>query len=85
MPEHTAHLPDDGAAAAWHDAAAATSALQWALSERGIVLPSLGPDPLGPVAGVNLVELGRVRPDVAIALAGALTCREQDATDRRTT
>ncbi|MBP0459791.1 hypothetical protein [Streptomyces montanisoli] len=83
MPQHIAHLPDDRSAA-WRDAAAATSVLRRALAERGIVLPSLGVDPLGPVAGVNLVELGRVRPDVAIALAGALECGGQGLSDGRT-
>lgn len=83
MAEHTAHLPDDRAAA-WREAAAATSVLQRALAERGIVLPSLGPDPLGPVAGVNLVELGRVRPDVATALAAALRRGDQRLTEWRT-
>ncbi|WP_026248502.1 hypothetical protein [Streptomyces sp. LaPpAH-108] len=48
----------------------ATEVLRSALSQAGIVLPSLGPDPASPALG--LVELGRVRADVALRLAEAL-------------
>ncbi|MGV9338131.1 hypothetical protein [Streptomyces sp. NPDC003688] len=55
-----------------HDADphAATEALRSALSQAGIVLPSLGPDTGSPA--LRLVELGRVRADVAVRLAEAL-------------
>ncbi|MFE6716283.1 hypothetical protein ACFVDU_01705 [Streptomyces albidoflavus] len=49
---------------------AAVNSLRSALSEAGIVLPSLAVDTASPHLG--LVELGRVRPDVAAQLAEAL-------------
>ncbi|MFE4965487.1 hypothetical protein [Streptomyces sp. NPDC056660] len=52
------------------DTQAAVEALRAALAEAGIVLPSLRVDPASP--GLQLVELGRVRVDVAIRLASAL-------------
>lgn len=48
----------------------ATEALRAALSEAGIVLPSLGVDHASP--GLGLVTLGTVRADVAIRLADQL-------------
>ncbi|MXM66097.1 hypothetical protein GR925_22255 [Streptomyces sp. HUCO-GS316] len=44
--------------------------LRAALDEAGIVLPSLGVDPASP--SLKLIELGRVRADVAMRLAHAL-------------
>ncbi|MEN8649936.1 hypothetical protein ABCR94_04590 [Streptomyces sp. 21So2-11] len=48
----------------------ATECLRSALSQAGIVLPSLAVDAGSPTLG--LVELGRVRADVAKRLAEAL-------------
>ncbi|WP_158708813.1 hypothetical protein [Streptomyces sp. NRRL S-920] len=48
----------------------ATEAVRDALAESGIVFPSLGVDYGSPHLG--LVNLGRVRPDVAGRLAGEL-------------
>ncbi|MFM9698994.1 hypothetical protein [Streptomyces europaeiscabiei] len=55
---------DDG------DAFAAIESLRAVLDEARIVLPSLGVDVGSPTLG--LVELGRVRADVAMRLAEAL-------------
>ncbi|BBJ40201.1 hypothetical protein SSPO_029190 [Streptomyces antimycoticus] len=52
------------------DAFAAVESLRAALTEAGIVLPSLRVDSASPE--VELVELGRVRADVAARLAQAL-------------
>lgn len=52
------------------DPYAATESLRATLSRAGIVLPSLAADAGSPVLG--LVELGRVRADVAMRLAEAL-------------
>ncbi|MFF9778924.1 hypothetical protein ACF1HJ_35440 [Streptomyces sp. NPDC013978] len=52
------------------DPLAAAEALKAALSQAGIVLPSLAVDVGSPALG--LVELGRVRADVAMRLADAL-------------
>ncbi|MCX5399109.1 hypothetical protein [Streptomyces sp. NBC_00102] len=52
------------------DPFAAAESLRAATSEAGIVLPSLGVDPASPALG--LVELGRVRAEVAFHLAEAL-------------
>ncbi|MFG3019010.1 hypothetical protein ACGFZQ_10745 [Streptomyces sp. NPDC048254] len=52
------------------DTQAAVEALRAALTKAGIVFPSLRVDPASP--GLQLVELGRVRVDVAIRLASAL-------------
>jgi hypothetical protein len=49
------------------DPYAATEALRAALDEAGIIFPSLGVDHASPDLG--LVNLGRVRADVAIRLA----------------
>ncbi|MFI8907921.1 hypothetical protein ACIGV8_20690 [Streptomyces albidoflavus] len=49
---------------------AAVDSLRSALSDAGITLPSLAVDTASPHLG--LVELGRVRPDVAAQLAEAL-------------
>ena len=49
---------------------AAVETLRAALDEAGIVLPSLRSDDASPYLG--LVELGRVRADVAMRLAEAL-------------
>lgn len=59
-----------------HDAAGvdpftAMESLRAALDRAGIVLPSLAVDPQD-TPRVRLVELGRVRPDVAMRLADAL-------------
>ncbi|WP_127449814.1 hypothetical protein [Streptomyces sp. B29(2018)] len=48
----------------------AVESLRTALAAAGIVLPSLAVDTASPHLG--LVELGRVRPDVAAQLAAAL-------------
>ncbi|MEV7150498.1 hypothetical protein AB0O05_28850 [Streptomyces sp. NPDC093084] len=52
------------------DTQAAVEALRAALDSAGIVFPSLRVDPASP--GLQLVELGRVRADVAVRLARAL-------------
>ncbi|MFF4963255.1 hypothetical protein ACFY2Z_41045 [Streptomyces sp. NPDC001222] len=52
------------------DTQAAVEALRAALDGAGIVFPSLRVDPASP--GLQLVELGRVRADVAVRLARAL-------------
>ncbi|WP_330349553.1 hypothetical protein [Streptomyces sp. NBC_00582] len=52
------------------DAFAAVESLRAALDEAGIVLPSLRADPASP--SLNLVDLGRIRADVAMRLAHAL-------------
>ncbi|MER6076770.1 hypothetical protein [Streptomyces sp. NPDC001833] len=49
---------------------AAVEALRAALDTAGIVFPSLRVDPASP--GLQLVELGRVRADVAVRLTRAL-------------
>ncbi|MEV1079854.1 hypothetical protein AB0I98_16655 [Streptomyces sp. NPDC050211] len=48
----------------------AVESLRAALEKAGIVLPSLAVDAASPTLG--LVELGRVRADVAVRLADAL-------------
>ncbi|MEW2115131.1 hypothetical protein AB0945_08045 [Streptomyces sp. NPDC005474] len=48
----------------------AAESLRAALTEVGIVLPSLRTDPSSP--HLRLVELGRVRADVAVRLAEAI-------------
>ncbi|MFF8435088.1 hypothetical protein [Streptomyces bacillaris] len=48
----------------------AVESLRAALAGVGIVLPSLGVDPASPA--LPLIELGRVRSDVAARLAEAL-------------
>jgi hypothetical protein len=48
----------------------AMESLRAALAHAGIVLPSLAVDPASPT--LRLVELGRVRADVALRLADAL-------------
>ncbi|MFJ6511912.1 hypothetical protein ACIQMO_04360 [Streptomyces sp. NPDC091406] len=52
------------------DPFAAVESLRAALTKAGIVLPSLRVDPASPA--LNLVELGRVRADVAARLAEAI-------------
>ena len=52
------------------DPQAAVESLRAALTENGIVLPSLGVEIASP--DLKLVELGRVRADVAERLARAL-------------
>jgi hypothetical protein len=52
------------------DTQAAVEELRAALDGVGIVFPSLRLDPASP--GLQLVELGRVRADVAVRLARAL-------------
>ncbi|MFH9589161.1 hypothetical protein ACH4LS_28990 [Streptomyces luteogriseus] len=52
------------------DALTAVETLREALTAAGIVLPSLGMDPASP--SLNLVNLGRVRADVALRLAEAI-------------
>ncbi|MER0445400.1 hypothetical protein ABR738_12630 [Streptomyces sp. Edi4] len=51
------------------DPSAATEQLRAALTRAGIVFPSLGLDDGGPY---GLINLGRVRSDVAIQLAARL-------------
>ncbi|MGW6356826.1 hypothetical protein ACWFR5_16970 [Streptomyces sp. NPDC055092] len=51
-------------------AATAVDALREALSQADIVIPSLGVDDAWP--HLDLVELGRIRPAVAIRLADAI-------------
>lgn len=48
----------------------AVESLRAALDKAGIVLPSLAVDPASP--SLALVDLGRVRADVAMRLAGVL-------------
>ncbi|MEU3597379.1 hypothetical protein ABZ714_01385 [Streptomyces sp. NPDC006798] len=52
----------------------ACDALGEALARAGVRLPSLGVDPCAYAAvdPIPLIELGRVRPDVALALAAAV-------------
>ncbi|MFH9069530.1 hypothetical protein [Streptomyces alboflavus] len=52
------------------DPHAAVEALRAALADAGIVLPSLRGDPASPQ--LRLVELGRVRSDVATRLAAVI-------------
>lgn len=61
----TAHEPQQTV-----DPYAATESLRAALDQAGIVLPSLRADAASPE--LALVELGRVRADVALRLAEAL-------------
>ncbi|MEW2498220.1 hypothetical protein AB0942_32490 [Streptomyces nodosus] len=53
-------------------ASGAVEVLRGALTSAGIVLPSLGVDMASPA--LNLINLGRVRADVALKLADAI-CR----------
>ena len=48
----------------------AVEALREALTAAGIVLPSLGADAASP--SLNLINLGRVRADVALRLADVI-------------
>ncbi|MEU9413579.1 hypothetical protein AB0E08_48915 [Streptomyces sp. NPDC048281] len=52
------------------DTQSAVEELRAALDRVGVVLPSLRLDPASP--GLQLVELGRVRADVAVRLARVL-------------
>ncbi|CAL9545046.1 hypothetical protein [Streptomyces sp. NPDC090994] len=52
------------------DPFAAVESLRAALDEVGIVLPSLAVDPASPA--LRLIDLGRVRADVALRLADSL-------------
>ncbi|WP_097983417.1 hypothetical protein [Streptomyces sp. f150] len=52
------------------DPFAAVESLRATLTKAGIVLPSLRVDPASPA--LNLVELGRLRADVAARLAEAI-------------
>ncbi|SMF49677.1 hypothetical protein [Streptomyces sp. Amel2xC10] len=56
------------------DPRVAVESLRAALDRAGIVLPSLGADSASPP--LRLIELGRVRADVALRLAHALERRE---------
>ncbi|WP_328433145.1 hypothetical protein [Streptomyces sp. NBC_00425] len=56
------------------DPFAAVESLRVALDQAGIVLPSLAVDPGTPA--LHLVDLGRIRADVAVRLAHALQRRE---------
>ncbi|MGW0131875.1 hypothetical protein [Streptomyces sp. NPDC003299] len=58
------------------DPFAAVESLRAALDEAGIVLPSLAVDPATRLA---LVDLGRVRAEVALRLAHALQRRKEAA------
>jgi hypothetical protein len=60
----TAHKP------ATTEAVEAVEVLRGALTAAGIVLPSLGADAASPA--LNLINLGRVRADVALRLAEVL-------------
>jgi hypothetical protein len=51
-------------------AAEAVEVLRGALTAAGLVLPSLGADTASP--DLNLIDLGRVRADVALRLADVL-------------
>ncbi|MFE6153673.1 hypothetical protein [Streptomyces sp. NPDC057889] len=53
------------------EAAEAVEVLREALTEAGIVLPSLGVDMASPT--LNLVNLGRVHADIALRIADALS------------
>ncbi|WP_267244331.1 hypothetical protein [Streptomyces sp. PR69] len=59
------------------DPFAAAESLRAALDHAGIVLPSLAVDAASP--GLGLVELGRVRADVAMRLAQALQQRAPES------
>ncbi|MDH6137717.1 hypothetical protein P3T37_007150 [Kitasatospora sp. MAA4] len=48
----------------------AVAELREALALDGAVLPSLCVDSVGEITGIVLVDLGRIRPDVAVHLAG---------------
>ncbi|MFD4501803.1 hypothetical protein [Streptomyces sp. NPDC058457] len=52
------------------EAVEAVGVLRGALAGAGIVLPSLGADTASPA--LNLIDLGRVRADVALRLADVL-------------
>ncbi|GGW25666.1 hypothetical protein [Streptomyces xantholiticus] len=52
------------------DALETVEVLREALTAAGIVLPSLGADGASP--SLNLINLGRVRPDVALRLADVI-------------
>ncbi|MFJ9909885.1 hypothetical protein ACIRVK_45145 [Streptomyces sp. NPDC101152] len=52
------------------EAVEAVEVLRGALTAAGIVLPSLGADTASPA--LNLINLGRVRADVALRLADVL-------------
>ncbi|NUP24489.1 MAG: hypothetical protein HOZ81_52245 [Streptomyces sp.] len=52
------------------EAVEAVEVLRGALTAAGIVLPSLGVDTASPA--LNLINLGRVRADVALGLAEVL-------------
>ncbi|MGI5374906.1 hypothetical protein ACQEV2_11785 [Streptomyces sp. CA-251387] len=52
------------------DALEAVEVLREALTAAGIVLPSLGADTASP--SLNLINLGRVRADVALRLADVI-------------
>jgi hypothetical protein len=52
------------------EAVEAVEVLREALTAAGIVLPSLGADTASPA--LNLINLGRVRADVALRLADAI-------------
>ncbi|WP_253917118.1 hypothetical protein [Streptomyces sp. MNP-20] len=54
----------------WADPTSATEALREALTAAGIVLPSLATDDASP--NLHLVNLGRVRANVALRLAEAI-------------
>ncbi|MEU3374135.1 hypothetical protein ABZ734_27260 [Streptomyces sp. NPDC006660] len=64
------------------DPSAATEQLRASLTRAGIVLPSLGLDDGGPY---GLINLGRVRSDVAIRLAARLDKTHEAAPSPDTT
>lgn len=67
------HKPADPPPAPPHegtDPHTAVESLRTALSESGIVLPSLSVDHVSP--DLKLIDLGRIRADVAVRLADAL-------------
>ncbi|TJZ52915.1 hypothetical protein FCH28_17235 [Streptomyces piniterrae] len=63
----------------WTDPVEAAESLRTALSSVGIVLPSLAADAASPE--LRLVDLGRVRAEVAVELADAIR-RDGDRSNR---
>ncbi|MEU4848801.1 hypothetical protein AB0G18_28320 [Streptomyces gilvosporeus] len=65
----------------WADPVDAAESLHAALTTVGIVLPSLAPDDASPE--LRLVELGRVRADVALELADVIRRAEHGMSARQ--
>jgi hypothetical protein len=64
------HHPDS-----WEEAQGAVDAIRTALAEHGIVLPELGIDATGVVAGYPMVRLGDAPADTVHQMAAALSGR----------